>query len=345
MSKTTVTIHGEAFHINGVPTYPGRRWRGHRIEGLLMNARMVQGIFDDRNLETRSRWAYPDTGRWDPERNTQEFIQAMPQWRRSGLLAFSINLQGGSPLDYAKPQEPWHNSAIEEDGSLRSDYLNRLVRILDKANDLGMAVILGLFYFGQDEHVWGEDAVIHAVDNTVHWLLECGYNNVLVELANECDSDRYQHPILSPTRVHEVIERVKRTTHGGRRLLVGTSYSGGVIPGENVVRASDFLLLHARGVSDPAGIRRMAEETRRIPAFHDRPLPIVFTEDDHYDFDQDDNNLLAAVSEHAGWGYFDPGENNYRDGYQRPPVNWGINTERKRAFFRLLSEITGPPVP
>ena len=62
-------------------------WQGHRIEGLLLNSRMIQGIFDDLNPETRPRWAYPDTGRWDPERNTREFIAAMPEWRRHGLLA------------------------------------------------------------------------------------------------------------------------------------------------------------------------------------------------------------------------------------------------------------------
>src|SRR5262249_30292879 len=28
------------------------------------------------------------------------------------------------------------------------------------------------------------------------------------------------------------------------------------------------------------------------------------------------------------------------DGYQSPPVNWGINTDRKRAFFALLAQVT-----
>ena len=119
---TTVSIAGEAFHINGAPTYPGRTYRGHRVEGLLMNSRMVQATFDDRNPETRARWAYPDTGTWDPDRNTREFLAAMPEWRRHGLLAFTVNLQGGSPEGYSKGQ-PWHNSAFEADGSLRDDYL------------------------------------------------------------------------------------------------------------------------------------------------------------------------------------------------------------------------------
>ena len=31
----------------------------------------------------------------------------------------------------------------------------------------------------------------------------------------------------------------------------------------------------------------------------------------------------------------------FDDGYQSVPVNWGLSSERKRGFFRLLSEITG----
>jgi hypothetical protein len=54
--------------------YTGRTWKGHRIEGLLFNSRMVQGIFDDLNPQTRERFVHPDTGRWDPDRNTGEFV-------------------------------------------------------------------------------------------------------------------------------------------------------------------------------------------------------------------------------------------------------------------------------
>jgi len=70
-------------------------------------------------------------------------------------------------------------------------------------------------------------------------------------------------------------------------------------------------------------------------------MPILFNEDDHFDFDKPDNNMVAAISKYASWGYFDPGESNYVDGYQCPPVNWGINTERKRAFFNLVKQVTG----
>ena len=97
---------------------------------------MVQGIFDDLNTKTVRRWVYPDTGKWDPERNTSEFIVVMPEWRKHGLLAFTINLQGGSREGYSTKDQPWNNSAIAEDGSLRADYMKRLERIIDRANEL-----------------------------------------------------------------------------------------------------------------------------------------------------------------------------------------------------------------
>jgi len=337
--RTAVSIMGDEFHINGRPTYEGRMWKGHKIQGLLLNSRMVQGIFDDLNTNTVAQWAYANTGRWDAERNTREFIAAMPEWRAHGLLAFTVNLQGGSPQGYSSVQ-PWHNSAIATDGSLRPDYLRRLERILDRADELGMAVMLGYFYFGQDERVRDEAAVIRATDEATKWILDHGWRNVLIEINNECNV-RYDHAILKPDRVHELIERVKATKRGGRRLLVSTSYGGGTIPKENVVRASDYLLLHGNGVSDPKTISEMVRQTRAVPGY--RPMPILFNEDDHFDFDKPANNFIAAVSEHASWGYFDfrmKGEN-FDEGYQSVPVNWGLNSERKRGFFKLLREITG----
>jgi hypothetical protein len=300
---------------------------------------MVQGIFDDRNAETAQRWAYPDSKKWDAERNTREFIAAMPEWRRHGLLAFTINLQGGSPQGYSREQ-PWHNSAIEADGTLRGDYLARLERILDRADELGMAVILGYFYFGQDERLRDEGSVTRAVDNATKWIFDKGYRNVLVEINNECNV-RYDHEILKPARVHELIERVKNMRRDGRRLLVSTSYGGGTIPGEKVVRSADFLLVHGNGVSEPEKIAEMVRKTRQVAGY--RSMPILFNEDDHFAFEQPKNNFVAAVSEYASWGYFDfrMKDEGFDEGYQSVPVNWGISSARKRGFFDLAKEITG----
>ena len=339
-AKTTVAIDGERFLINGRPTYEGRTWQGKKIEGLMTNSRMVQGIFDDLNPATTSRWVYPDTGKWDAERNTREFLAAMPVWRAHGLLSFTINLQGGSPEGYSATQ-PWRNSAIAADGSLHPEYMARLKRIVDFADDLGMVVVLGYFYFGQDEHITDEAAVIRAVDQATRWVLDHGWRHVIIELNNECNV-RYDHAILQPARVHELIERVKKIkSTAGHRLLVSTSYGGNTISLENVVRASDYVLLHGNGVSDPKRIAEMVQLTRKVAGY--TPKPIFFNEDDHFNFEVPGNNFTAAISEYAGWGYFDfrmKGEG-FAEGYQSIPADWTISSPRKAGFFRLLAEITG----
>src|SRR5262245_60744962 len=188
--RTEVLIRADQFLINGKPTYAGRTYKGMKIEGLLMNVRAVQAAFDDLNPTTRSKWAYRDTGNWDPERTVREFLAALPWLPRSGLVAFTVNLQGGSPEGYSRDQ-PWENSAIDPDGNLRPGYMERFARILERADQLGMVAIVGYFYFGQDQRVKDEAAVRRAVTNATNWLLGSGHRNVLVEIDNECNVRSY----------------------------------------------------------------------------------------------------------------------------------------------------------
>ncbi len=372
--RTQITADGERWLINGQTTYQGRQYRGWDVEGLLMNSRMTNAMFDDENPVTRQLWAYPDTGEWDADRNTDEFIAQLPTYRAHGLLAVTVNLQGGIPTGYYREtsfrkimaarrmdasddmvwaglpspaSQPWHNSAFAPDGSLEPAYMRRAAHITSACDELGMVVILGYFYFGQDERLTDEAAVCRAVDEATTWVLQSGYRNVLIEINNETNVPRYEHEILQPHRVAELIERAHSHELAGRRLLVGTSYGGGRVPDDDVVAASDYIMLHGNGVTQPARIAEMVEQTRALPSY--TPKPILFTEDDHFAFDQPDNNFLAALSAYASWGYFDPGDaaggsatfGDYRDGYQNIPVNWGINTDRKRSYFELLTQVTG----
>ena len=112
------------------------------------------------------------------------------------------------------------------------------------------------------------------------------------------------------------------------------------------MRAADFLLLHGNGVENPERIAEMVRRTRKVEGY--RPMPILFNEDDHFDFDQPVNHFTAALSAYASWGYFDyrmKGEG-FADGYQSVPVNWKTSSAPKKGFFKLLSAITGAhPVP
>lgn len=338
-AQTHVEIKGAKWYINGEPTLKGKTWRNYIIEGLLPNARMVQGIYDDLNPETRNRWKYEDTGKWDANRNTREFLAAMDSWADHGLLAFTINLQGGSPYGYSNNQ-PWINSAIDENGDLRKDYMNRLSQIIEKADRLGMVVILGVFYFGQDDRIKDEASVIKAVDNSANWVLDKGYKNVIIEIANECNNSKYDHAIIKQARVAELIKRAQSHKRGNYRLLVSTSFNGKSIPNDPVIEAADFILIHGNGVKQPAGLNNMANIIRNKESY--TPKPIVNNEDDHFDFDKPLNNFVASTSAYVSWGFFDYRlkEEGFDYGYQSMPVNWGISSPRKKAFFDLLKEMT-----
>jgi len=359
--KTCLSIQDQAFLINGKPTCPGRVYRERRpgekgnedhkeykLEGLLFSAHMVNGIFDDLNPVTRKRWAYAD-GPWDPERNTREFIKAMPTWRYHGLSAFSLNLQGGSPEGSASALA-WQNSAYTRDGRLRADYMKRLEAVLDEADQQGLVVILGLFSPSQDQQVWDERSVVTAVDHVVDWLVDHKYTHVLVEVADACDNRQYDHAILTEARVHELVERVAKRSEGkvdspAGRLLVSASMDGGSLPPIDLLRAADVALLQGIGVDDPEHLRRLIRHTRG--RMGSRLKPVLITADECTGFDQPDNPMLVAVSEYAGWGFADwrrEGES-YQQGFQSLPVDWGINSLRKYLFFRLLATLTHRPPP
>ncbi|CAA9288556.1 MAG: hypothetical protein AVDCRST_MAG77-4501 [uncultured Chloroflexi bacterium] len=393
MPETNVAIDGARWVINGKPTYRGQTFRSQTVEGLLFNARMVQATFDDENALTRPLWAYPDTGAWDAERNTAECTAAMPSWRAHGLAAITVCLQGGRAVGYRshdpdalllrfrergvsasdeaiwaglegsivdqlgldrRRSQPWHNSAFTAEGELKPAYFGRLARVLDAADGLGMVVIVSLFYQGQDERLRDEAAIRRAVEGACGWVLDRGYTNVVIEINNECNVSSYEHAILQPGRVQELIELAKGVTKNGRRLLAGTSYAGMRSPDDEVAAVSDLLTMHGNGAQDPDQIAQLVAQARALPSYQRRPMPVVFNEDYHFRFEQPRNNFLAAVESYAGWGYYDPGKtvdghqvvdrywhSNYEDGYQMVPVNWTINTPWKQGFFRLLKEITG----
>lgn len=343
-----VDIRGEDFRFDGRPTYEGVSFRGRGIEGLLFNSRMVQATFDDENPTTRELWAYPDTGAWDPERNTNEFVAAMPSWRAHGLLAVTVDLQGGGAIyDKPFPYDEYVNSACDPSGALKPAYMARLARVLDRARDLGMAVILGLVYFGIDHrYLEGPEAARTLTDNVVDWLAARGDRHVLIEIANERTHIRTRGGNVEAIELMERLRQRSRAAYGdGFVLLCSTSLGGRGMHDDEHLRAMDYVLVHGNGVG-PEGHARMIEEIRANPVFAAAPKPIVFNEA------HTDASCLAACAElHASWGFFDQGRGNYRDGYQTPPVCWEINTEPKQRFFDLLKGITDganpevPPMP
>lgn len=125
-----------------------------------------------------------------------------------------------------------------------------------------------------------------------------------------------------------------------RQIPVSLSWSGGIMPhgsrGKAAMRAVDYVMFHTNGQT-PEEVHQSIQAMRRRLGY-DRPL--IINEDGVSTL-----NLHAAVQEHVGWGYYDNGLTNYRDGFQAPPVNWKINTPAKWQFFEQVARLTGSAVP
>jgi len=341
---TNVGIAGNEFIINGKPTYPGRSFRGKKVQGLLFTSRMVNCIVNDQNPETCGMWSYRD-GPWDPERNTSEFIAALPLYKSRGLTSVAFNIQGGSPMGYGWHQ-PWHTSGYTPDGRLLPDYRARLIRVLDALDANGMAAVLGLFYISATPALSGEAAVIRAADEVTDLICDRGYTHVLIEVANESDIPRWPYDIILPARAHELVTRIQARSQGkiknaAGRLLVSTSYVIQATLPQPLLQVADLVLWHGNGLPTPDMVHARVKSIRASAGYRGQPL--LCNEDDHFDFDKPDNNFIAAVGEYSGWGYFDYRQirEPFQDGYQSLPVDWGINSARKKGFFNLLAEITG----
>jgi len=358
--STTVTIDNGRFLINGAPTYPGREFEGTSIEGTLFNTRMVQAIFDDANPDSAGQWAYPDTGTWDPERNVTEFIAALPTYVEHGIRAITINLQGGMPVYRTERDQPWENSAFTPEGDLKADYLDRLTRVLDACDDAGLVAIVGYFYIAQTRLLTDEAAVRKATENATRWLLGTGHQNLLVEIANEIDIPLFHHDVLTPARVPELIELARSIEVDGRRLPVSASVTwlaladeaGVQLPEEAgafellasmqnidlspVFEASDFILFHTNTL-DADQQTKVIDTVKKHPAVTAVERPLLINEDGTFIANLDD-----SARHGTGWGYYDQGHrNDYVEGFQSPPVNWGLSTPEKQAFFERVKQITG----
>ena len=129
MGKTTLNINNTQFTINNHLSYsdiPGTKPEAH---GLLMNARFIQGIFDDKADPSRfSRFSYD----WDAKANTDRLIAALPEWKRYGLLAFTVGLQGGMPV-LTIENSTIDNNPFSEDGKvIEPAYLRRLDKLISR---------------------------------------------------------------------------------------------------------------------------------------------------------------------------------------------------------------------
>ena len=176
--------------------------------------------------------------------------------------------------------------------------MTRLENILSKADDLGLIVIVQLFYGSQTERFNGDNNVIKkAMDNALDWLNKSGYNNFLIEVANECNHGDYSNTILHENEMPNTIDDLKKSYPN---FYFGSSVVGNA-PSSDLIGASDYILVHGNG-KDPSGIKDLINEIEDDSEYKKNNKPIVFNEDNmdnNYDFSSKSNNMEAAVTRHV----------------------------------------------
>lgn len=304
-SQTRVSIEGTRWRINGEPTNAGSA-----CEGLLMNVRMVNATFEDRNRDD-----------FDADENTDRFIASIAEYAAAGVNAFTLCLQGGMP-----GYEGANNTAFAEDGTLRPEYLSRVERVIRACDRQGMAVILGLYYQRQSGRLRDEDAVRAGVVHATRWVRARGFSNVMIEIANEYPHQGFVHDVI---REHhgqaELIRLAKRTAP--ELLVTSSGYGDGRIAAE-VAQACDFLTPHWNGT-------KVGEIAARLKDLNRYQKPVVCNEDDKQGRAAV-AALEATVGNGAGYGLM------LKDQNQTFPFRFHGAADDP-VFYAALARLTGRP--
>lgn len=318
--KTKLSINGTKFEINGKLTYEEYSACPQEYRGRLMNARFIQGIFDDR--EDRSR--FNRFGReFDPERNAEDLIQHLPEWYEKGIRALTVGLQGGGPC-YTVDSMTIDNNPFSKDGTeLDPAYLARLEKIITAADEIGMVVIVSFYYCAQSRFLQDDLAVINGVKTASNWLRDKKFTNVIIEIANEHDVESYSiHPILFDGKGIAQLIRIAQRESGG--MPVGCSTTGKYFS-KDIGETSDVILIHGNNMTRQQFYEHINEAKKITPA-----RPIVCNEDS-----QALGNMQVALENGISWGYY----NNMTK--QEPPTTWGITRGEDEFYAERLAETLG----
>jgi hypothetical protein len=291
-------------------TYSSGEYRP-QAKGKLMNIRLVQALYHDEWLSSKP---------FDADANTDAVITALDFYKSHGVLMINVCLQGGQAgydhqiygLDrsngYRYGQDHGtYVSAFRPDGSLKTEWLRRLERLLSAADQRGMVINLMYFYQGQDELFESTEAIHKAARNITEWLIEKKFHNVIVDIANEWDlpGDRWDFGSYIPENILKLIKETRdcfQTRRADYALPISASSDGRMNYPQSFLGSVDLVLLHGNGRTPQQKLRRAAE-------LKNWERPILMTEDDN-----GRPSTVAHLSpelascdvffEHgAGWGY------------------------------------------
>lgn len=319
MSTTKLSIKGDKFLINESLVYSEIDKCSYK--GLLMNARFIQGVFDlEADADRFNRFGKV----FDPEVNTNELIDHLPQWYEKGLRAITVGFQGGGPCFTIKNNTMKNHPYCMTDTGMviNEQYQRRMLRIIEAADAIGMVIIVSCFYPGQVNNFENGAQIIESVKAACRFINESGRENIILEICNEFDLCRKNPLIGTGEGMATLIHTAKQSLD--KAIPVGSSLSGGEFD-VAVAKASDVVLIHGNGCS-----RQRYYNLIQTAKKHADGKPVLCNEDS-----QCIGNMLVSMDQGVSWGYY----NNMTK--QEPPVDWGITKGEDDYFARRLSFALG----
>lgn len=286
-----------------VETYSSGPYRS-QARGKLMMVRLAQGLFDDERLEEAP---------FDPEENTASLIAELDHYKRHGVLAVSVGMQGADP-HYAQDVNGVERSAAaadgpagalisayEADGSLKPEWMKRLGRLLDAADERGMFVCVIYFSPNQDEALDSPRAIVNAAQNMTRWLIENDHRNVIIDVADGWDlqRDAWDHARFIPRKIAALAVEIRDQFNGAAfSLPIGASTAETLSYPISLARVCDLVMVRdsRSSLAEKTGaLRRMSEYERAVWVTGDEMLPPAKPQ-----------ALAPFLERSSGWSYTSP---------------------------------------
>ena len=132
-----------------------------------------------------------------------------------------------------------------------------------------MIVIVNYFYWRQISYI-DPAQIISITERTTDWLLRTGYENILVDLANEA-GDLWPDDRFKTEYVSRLVEIAQNITYHNRKLLCSSSTGGGdAIPVPGCVRIEDFSMPHGNGCTPD----RLRSKLRKLKSYEEYKKPV-----------------------------------------------------------------------
>ena len=188
--RTTVAIDGDGSSSTASRPTRAAPGTGKKIEGLLLNSRMVQG--DLRRPEPRD--ARP-VGLPRHRKVGRRAQHARVRRRDAGVAAARAARRSRSTCRAAARRGTRRTSRgttprSSADGALRPEYLGRLERILDRPTSWAWSSSSATSTSARTSGSRTRRRCGAACDNAIDWLLDKGYRNVLIEVEQRVQRPR-----------------------------------------------------------------------------------------------------------------------------------------------------------